>query len=520
MSSSHDPTPSIPPLETFEVASDAQPAKGNSTATSASAAAAPTSSIGGSTARANYRKSGSVGSITTVGSSSGVPASAAGGKASANVTQSVGGSGVLSMRVGGQCSNTSLSGDTGKNLHQLSSVPTDLHDSLPVHLGAQVLTRVSAANPSNVKSSHVAATSGAVRRLFSSGSAQHQPSQQAQQQLTSAAPCSSTPAPSLIRTTSTSSSSGSGGVAIVRTGSGHSVAISKTSAQQHQQASGRVPSSSKMVARAPHDGSAIGSSGVTSKHHHQQQQQYQASSAHTTMSMGGASGEKQLQTQSQQSVPPSHIKSQVVGGVSMSYSRVINSASTTAAVPDSGSSTAQQQQGLAIGGAGAGGGGGEVIEQPLQQIMKTPTIFQDPATQLAKAKKKSTYSDAVGKKSGGGGGGSVGGGGSSSGAPPNVGGGGVAISGPSPALSGIPSVASSSGVAVGTGSGASGVSGPAGLQAPPSAQQIPSAQPHPSKIINLAPGSRPVGDKVRMIIHVHVASVCIRHVGLVVTTLL
>ena len=39
-----------------------------------------------------------------------------------------------------------------------------------------------------------------------------------------------------------------------------------------------------------------------------------------------------------------------------------------------------------------------VIEQPLQQIMKTPTILQEPATQLTKLKKKSTYSDAVGKK--------------------------------------------------------------------------------------------------------------------------
>ena len=39
-----------------------------------------------------------------------------------------------------------------------------------------------------------------------------------------------------------------------------------------------------------------------------------------------------------------------------------------------------------------------VIEQPLQQIMKTPTILQEPATQLTKPKKKSTYSDAVGKK--------------------------------------------------------------------------------------------------------------------------
>lgn len=41
---------------------------------------------------------------------------------------------------------------------------------------------------------------------------------------------------------------------------------------------------------------------------------------------------------------------------------------------------------------------GEVIEQPMQQIMKTPMIFHESATQLTKPKKKSTYSDAVGKK--------------------------------------------------------------------------------------------------------------------------
>ncbi len=41
---------------------------------------------------------------------------------------------------------------------------------------------------------------------------------------------------------------------------------------------------------------------------------------------------------------------------------------------------------------------GEMIEQPVQQIIKTPTIFQEPATQITKPKKISTYSDAVGKK--------------------------------------------------------------------------------------------------------------------------
>ncbi len=45
-----------------------------------------------------------------------------------------------------------------------------------------------------------------------------------------------------------------------------------------------------------------------------------------------------------------------------------------------------------------GGQHSEMIEQPVQQIMKTPTIFQEPATQITKPKKISTYSDAVGKK--------------------------------------------------------------------------------------------------------------------------
>ena len=94
------------------------------------------------------------------------------------------------------------------------------------------------------------------------------------------------------------------------------------------------------------------------------------------------------------------------------------------------------------------------IEQPLQQIMKTPTILQEPATQLTKPKKKSTYSDAVGKK--------------------------LSLSDPSPSKLGP----------FGMGGGAA-VGQPF---APP--PQPPVQQPK----LNLAPGSRPlmndVGDKV------------------------
>ncbi len=42
----------------------------------------------------------------------------------------------------------------------------------------------------------------------------------------------------------------------------------------------------------------------------------------------------------------------------------------------------------------------EVIEQPMQQIMRTPMLFHHKAaSEIVKPKKKSTYSDAVGKKS-------------------------------------------------------------------------------------------------------------------------
>ena len=114
----------------------------------------------------------------------------------------------------------------------------------------------------------------------------------------------------------------------------------------------------------------------------------------------------------------------------------------------------------------------EVIEQPVQQIMKTPTIFQDPATQLTKPKKISTYSDAVGKKhqvvSGG------------------VGGTSVSVSSDAVRMGGL---------------GQTGGSYP-----PASAPGVPSPlQLQPTSKLNLAPGSRPVGpgsagesaDKVR-----------------------
>ena len=114
----------------------------------------------------------------------------------------------------------------------------------------------------------------------------------------------------------------------------------------------------------------------------------------------------------------------------------------------------------------------EVIEQPVQQIMKTPTIFQDPATQLTKPKKISTYSDAVGKKhqvvSGG------------------VGGTSVSVSSDAVRMGGL---------------GQTGGSYP-----PTSAPGVPPPlQLQPTSKLNLAPGSRPVGpgsagesaDKVR-----------------------
>lgn len=69
-----------------------------------------------------------------------------------------------------------------------------------------------------------------------------------------------------------------------------------------------------------------------------------------------------------------------------------------------------------------------VIEQPLQQIMNTPTILTEPASQIAKPKKKSTYSDAVGKKTTAG---------SSEAKPGHLGGGGC-IGASAPAISAPP----------------------------------------------------------------------------------
>jgi hypothetical protein len=113
----------------------------------------------------------------------------------------------------------------------------------------------------------------------------------------------------------------------------------------------------------------------------------------------------------------------------------------------------------------------EVIEQPLQQIMKTPMIFHEPTTHLTKPKKKSTYSDAVGKKNEGGGGG---------------GGGGGASSGPGPSGGSQPLKAVQAG-GMGSHPPPSSVTAAmnVGAQPPPLAQHK----------INLAPGTRPV-DKV------------------------
>jgi hypothetical protein len=156
----------------------------------------------------------------------------------------------------------------------------------------------------------------------------------------------------------------------------------------------------------------------------------------------------------------------------MSYSRVINAAAI-AAQQDGSSQQSQvqpqsQQQLL----------GGEMIEQPLQQIMKTPTIFQDPAAQIAKAKKKSTYSDAVGKKSG----------------VSSVVGANVAISGAPSGMVGMATVVPSSAVHVAASSSVGGATAGALQTAPVSSQQIlTSAQQHK---INLAPGSRPMTEVV------------------------
>lgn len=82
--------------------------------------------------------------------------------------------------------------------------------------------------------------------------------------------------------------------------------------------------------------------------------------------------ESSLKPVTSQSIPP---PSSTAGVKTISYSRIIASQESSRSVPHN-----------------------EMIEQPVQQIMKTPTIFQEPATQITKPKKISTYSDAVGKK--------------------------------------------------------------------------------------------------------------------------
>ena len=475
-SSSHDPTPSVPPLETFEVASDAQPAKANPTATSASAAAAPTSTTVGTVLRSNYRKSGSVSSISTISSSLPPSSSSVSGKPSASLTQSLGGS--FNVRVSAQGLAT-VSGDNKSHHHhhQGTSSLLDSHHHISggggggdpsIHSVAAppISTRVptSGSISVNVKpSSHQhsqqqAIGSGPVRRLFTSGPSSHQPP--AQLISTPAAAPSSASVANPTRSTATTATSGSA-VSLVRTASGHTIPTGKVSVAPPVPGSGRAhPASlaSKLSSSRPHEVSA-----GTSKQ----------SVTYPVLLTG--SEKQQLSAP-----PPSHVvKSQVtIGGpptaasgaaVSMSYSRVINAAAISAVQDSSTQSQAQQSQSQQQQMLG-----GEVIEQPLQQIMKTPMIFQDPATQLAKAKKKSTYSDAVGKKSG----------------VSSVVGANVAISGAPSGMVGMATVVPSSAVAVSS----SGTAGVLQTAPPVSSQQImTSAQQHK---INLAPGSRPTTEMV------------------------
>ena len=465
VSSSHDPTPSILPLETFEVASDALPARGNPTATSASAAAAPTGSTGTSSSRVNYRKAVPISSMSSSVGGSG------GGALITSVSSGVGfGSGnrpapgvAPPSAKGGQSLSAVYSTSTSENTRipstslpdaHRASEPSGIHSAAPVSRLPSIGS-IQLSSSSTVK----AASSGAVRRLFTSA-----PQPSPQQLSTSIASSQSnfSSAPTLPKPSSTG---GAGGGTIVRTVSGHSVSVGKSVLPQSS--SRQQPPPSGKVQLRPHETVVVGIS--TAKSTQQQPTQVSAHSVAATI------------TEKHQP----HVKTSVGGAMSMSYSRVINAAPVTAIGQDTSS---VQPHPL--------GGGVEVIEQPLQQIMKTPTIFQDPATQLTKAKKKSTYSDAVGKKSGGSG---------------NLGGVGVAISGPASSLVAIPPMVSSS-VATSGGSGGSTGGGVLVLQAPPSSQSISTAQQNPSKIINRAPGSRPLGDKVDMCymyMYMYIYVVCI-----------
>ena len=469
-SSSHDSTSSVPPLETFEVASDAQPAKGNPTATSASAAAAPTSSTAGMSSRTNCRKSSSVSSISLI--SSGLPPiSSVGSKAPTNVTQAFGG---FSVRVSSQNLSATVGGGESKSSyhhHGLSSQESHHGEpSMSVHSAVPPVSRVPASGPVSVKSaSHQPAGGGAVRRLFTSAST-------LSAQLVSSPPASA-PNPSSLANSTWGGTTSGVVVSVVQTPAGHSVLTGKGSSMVQAPGSGR-PQVPKCSTR-PHETSSGAGTNRQS-----------GATPHSVVVGGCVDNEKPA------AVPVHVHKSQVVIGgpaaVSMSYSRAINAAPVpTAAVQEN----SQQLQPPV-----------EVIEQPLQQIMKAPTIFQDPPAPLAKAKKKSTYSDAVVKKTSGGTGVSSGGSVVISGAPPAV----VAMTTVVPASA----IAGSGGVFVSSGSGSVIVGSSGVLQAVPASSQQMSTSGHQPKI-NRAPGSRPTAEKVHVQCYMHCVCGMWMHVPLI-----
>ena len=350
--------------------------------------------------------------------------------------------------------NGPTSSDSQKNTqhqHTSGSSVDHRHTHVPstaTHTSRAVPSLVSS-NSTNAKTGS-GSTGGAIRRLFTSTTANQEhavvpsllstmthPSQlKTSTTVVSSSNAGSRPATAhnitSTRTQTQSSNTGSSGSAGVSVNSGHST-----------RASGDVKSSQPVsIASRAYDGGSTSSSNTTGVRLGMKTQ---------SGAVGGDSVNHK--TAGGINLTGKGIQGGGTGGgysLSMTYSSVINSAPAVETAPQ----LIHHHPRVT-----------DVIEQPLQQIMKTPTIFQEPATQLAKPKKKSTYSDAVGKK---------------------------------PAST---SGASSVSAVVGSGEGSTKIGG--GIQ--------PVVIPTPQAKLNLAPGSRLSGDKVGYIVLL-VLSVCIVNV--------
>ena len=339
----------MPNIGTFDEPSDAPPAKGSTTAVAhMNVAISSTLPSGLSTGKAASKKAGGSSTAHT-GTAPVVGKIDRGGVAKGGMKHSVSASDVVSSRQhqGGGL----LPGPILSHSQPLSSQPVRLPVSVPSSNTVGVVTGVKS------PASSVAVTTGAVRRLFAS-----------QQQQPQAVPGSQSstvfsilgPQPSYPPLVSPSPSAPS---------------------VSHSQITSAKPSSSQAVKHAPSSAHIVKSLSTVGARPTNQNAGYRSakgseSTSHASQNVPQSGGkEKHAAT------PISKMASQP----SMYSSVISTGAPPTPTSLDPPPSTPNSAQ--------------EVIEQPLQQIMKTPMLFHESATQLTKPRKKSTYSDAVGKKS-------------------------------------------------------------------------------------------------------------------------